>query len=226
MNLNLPQTVGPPGGTSLAARSASRRADPTQPTGTAQAILDAAIVELETSGVAGFRIERVLAEANSSKGSFRHHFGNREGLVQAAEYERYLMLATSEQSEILDLMDALDTNDAFCSFMAAQLVRIATSDAVAKIRQARVTVFANALGRPQLMDSITWLLDIFISTQAEAVGRAQARGIVNSELDVYDYLAFFHGLTLGRTFTEGIVDDPERWLAIAIPAALAPLRMP
>ena len=54
--------------------------------------------------------------------------------------------------------------------------------------------------------------------------RAKAKGIVNPSLDSYSYTAWFHGMTLGRSFTEETVADADAWLAIAIPAALAPLR--
>jgi hypothetical protein len=55
---------------------------------------------------------------------------------------------------------------------------------------------------------------------------AKARGIINPDLDTRAYAIWFHGTMLGRTTTEtGSVDD-EAWLSVAIPAALAPLRLP
>ena len=130
-----------------------------------------------------------------------------------------------ERTELLEMMDQVATNDEFCGFIAAQLTRIATDPETIKMRHARVAVHANALDRPQLMASINWLQDGYFTTQTEVLERAQARGIINPDLDVYDYAAFLHGLALGRTFTEGTV-EPDQWLAVAIPAATAPLRLP
>jgi hypothetical protein len=53
---------------------------------------------------------------------------------------------------------------------------------------------------------------------------AQARGLINPGLDTRAYARWFHGMTLGRTVTEAGFIDSEAWLAVAIPAALAPLR--
>ncbi len=214
----------PPSPTTRAAVEEGR-VPPAPPASVAQSILDAAIVHLEKFGVAGFRTERVVKDAHASHGSLRYHFTNREGLIRAAEYERYLRLGMGERTELLEMMDQVATNDEFCLYIAAQLTRIATDPETIKMRQARVAVHANALDRPQLMASINWLQDGYFTTQTEVLERAQARGIINPDLDVYDYAAFFHGLALGRTFTEGTV-EPDEWLAVAIPAATAPLRLP
>ncbi len=197
---------------------------PAPPASVAQSILDAAIDHLEKFGVAGFRTEQVIKDANASHGSLRYHFTNREGLIRAAEYERYLRLGMSERTELLEVMDRVASNDEFCEFLVAQLTRIATEPETIKMRHSRVSVYANALDRPQLLASINWLQDGYFTTMTEVLERAQARGIINPNLDAYDYAAFFHGLALGRTFTEGTV-NPDHWLAVAIPAALAPLRL-
>ena len=124
------------------------------------------------------------------------------------------------------MVDQIATNEEFCEFIALQLTRIATDPDVAMTRKSRISVYANALERPELLASIMWLQDGYLTAQADVLKRAQDRGILNPELDPYDYAAFFHGLALGRTFNEFNVEEPERWLAIAIPAALAPLRIP
>jgi len=203
-----------------------RPVDPAQNIPTVQAILDAAINNLDEHGVAGFRINKVLEEAHASQGSLRHHFSDREGLIRAAEFERFFRLAIDEPAEQLRMVDQIATNEEFCEFIALQLTRIATDPDVAMTRKSRISVYANALERPELSASIMWLQDGYLTAQADALKRAQDRGILNPELDPYDYAAFFHGLALGRTFNEFNVEEPERWLAIAIPAALAPLRIP
>jgi AcrR family transcriptional regulator len=203
------------------------RPEPTATTvPTVQAILDAAIKNLDEHGVAGFRISKVLEEAHASQGSLRHHFSDREGLIRAAEFERFFRLAISEPDEQLRIVDQIATNDEFCDFIALQLTRLATDPDIVRIRKSRISVYANALERAELLTSIMWLQDGYLAAQADVLKRAQERGIINPELDPYDYVAFFHGLALGRTFSEFNVDEPERWLAIAIPAATAPLRIP
>ena len=109
--------------------------------------------------------------------------------------------------------------------MADQLTRIATDPTSQAARMARVRSAANSLDRPDLVDQFEARQHALLDVLAQVFERAKARGIINPDLDVYDYAAFFHGLALGRTFTEGTV-DPDRWLAVAILAATAPLRLP
>ena len=55
---------------------------------------------------------------------------------------------------------------------------------------------------------------------------ARSRGLIDPALDTRAYSAWFHGMTLGRTITEGGSVGNAAWLAVAIPAALAPLYPP
>ena len=78
---------------------------------TAKAILDAAIDQIEQFGVEGMRIEKVLADASSSTGSMRHHFGSRAGLVEAAQYEIYGRTLLAESTANLEAGLAATTTE-------------------------------------------------------------------------------------------------------------------
>ena len=51
---------------------------------TIDALVEATIKALGEVGEAGFRVEDVLQETGTSKGSLYHHFTNRDGLIEAA----------------------------------------------------------------------------------------------------------------------------------------------
>jgi len=70
-------------------------------------------------------------------------------------------------------------------------------------------------GQEMMFDVIAAMFDV-----------AQARGLIDLGLDTRAYAAWFHGMTLGRTVTEAGSVGTDAWLAVAIPAALAPLRPP
>jgi predicted branched-subunit amino acid permease len=55
---------------------------------------------------------------------------------------------------------------------------------------------------------------------------AQRKGLINPHLDTTAYCAWFQGALLGQLLTEPVLPDVERWLSVATPAALAPLRLP
>ena len=191
---------------------------------TAQAIVNAAVLQIGDRGVHLLRVDEVLAEANASTGSFRHHFTSREGLIAATQYERYLRTALGETQDYLAQADEATTTEEFCDFIANQLFRIADDPVVRAIRRIRVEIMSEAFVRPDLLASLSWLQHQMFLAIAPIFDRAKAKGIVNPSLDSYSYTAWFHGMTLGRSFTEETVADADAWLAIAIPAALAPLR--
>jgi hypothetical protein len=60
----------------------------------------------------------------------------------------------------------------------------------------------------------------------QMVADGQQRGLVNPDVDPVAYCAWFHGMCLGRTVTERTYANTDAWLAVAVPAALAPLRLP
>lgn len=55
---------------------------------------------------------------------------------------------------------------------------------------------------------------------------AKARGLINPDLDTLAYVMWFHGMVLGRTAMEDASVGIDAWLSVAVPAALAPLRLP
>ena len=194
------------------------------PNNTAQLILDAAIDHIERFGVDGMRIEKVLADARSSTGSMRHHFGSRAGLVEAAQYEIYVRTMLAESTANLDGGFAATTTEEFLEYVSVQLTRIASDPVARERRMTRLRVFANASTRPELMESVAWLQQQLIEVTSGVFRSAQTRGLINASIDPYDYAAWFHGLTLSRTFTEATMPEADRWLAVAIPAAHALLR--
>jgi len=197
---------------------------PNLPRNTAQSILDAAIDHIEQFGVEGMRIERVLADASSSTGSMRHHFGSRAGLVEAAQYEIYVRTMLAESTANLEAGLAATTTEEFFDYVSVQLTRIASDPVARERRMTRLRVFANASTRPELMESVAWLQQQLIEVTSGVFRSAQNRGLINASIDAYDFAAWFHGLTLSRTFTEATMPEADRWLAVAIPAAHALLR--
>ncbi len=192
----------------------------------ALAILEAAICHLESVGASGLQVDQVLADAGASPEALEKHFGSRRDLVQAAIYERHHRLVEVESLSRLEMAESASTTAEFCTFMADQLTRIATDPTSQAARMARVRSAANSLDRPDLVDQFEARQHALLDVLAQVFERAKARGIINPDLDSYGYSAWFHGMNLGMTFTERTLHDSHRWLAVAIPAALAPLQMP
>lgn len=186
-------------------------------------ILDTAIALLERRGAERFTVEEVLIESDTSASSLYHHFGSRQGLLVAVEEERYRRGLRAEDRGNLAGGLAATTTEEFYEYVANQLRRIATDPSIVAVRRERLQVAARALDSPDLARRTASAQARLIDEVAASFADAQARGLINADLDPRAYSAWFHGLTLGRTFTEDAL-DAEAWLAIAVPAALAPLR--
>lgn len=187
------------------------------------AILAVAIELLKEHGSDGFTIDDVLVESGTSASSLYHHFGNREGLVLAAQQERYGRTMKGEDRSNLDGGYAARTTEEFCDYVAAQLRRIVTDPANLEVRRNRLEVAARALHSAELAAGAAKYQNEMLDVITEVFTDAQARGLIDRHLDARAYCTWFHSMTLGRTFTEGGAVDAEAWLRVAIPAALAPL---
>ena len=191
-----------------------------------QALLDAAVTCLEQSGWDGAQVPDILEIAHASKSSLYHYFGSREGLLAAAAAERYRLSLVAEDQQILGAAAACATPAEFLDFMASQLARIITDPAVREMRRARVVVAADAMHRSELRADVARAQDLYLDALEGLLADAQERGLISPALDVRAYAAWNHAMCMGSSLLEGSFDDPERWLSVAIPASLAPLRLP
>jgi AcrR family transcriptional regulator len=187
------------------------------------AILEVAIELLDERGPDGFTIDDVLVLSGASASSLYHHFRNREGLVVAAQAQRYRRMVRGEDRNNLDVGTAAQTTEEFLAFVAGQLRRIVTDPAIREVRRSRLEVAGRAMQSPELAEETRRYQDQMFDAITAMFDDAQARGLIDGDLDTRAYCAWFHGMTLGRTIAEDGDVDAESWLAIAIPAALAPL---
>ena len=189
-------------------------------------MLDTAVAMLDERGPEGFTIDEVLIASGTSSSSLYHHFGSRHGLLIAAQEESYRRLARREDRRNLDGGFGATTTEEFLDYLARQIRRIVTDPANRAVRRTRLAAAASSLASPELAAQTVAVQEKMLDAIAAMLDDAQGRGLVNPQLDTRAYAAWFHGMTLGRTLTEGGSIDSEAWLEVAIPAALAPLRPP
>lgn len=191
-----------------------------------RALLDTAIAMLDERGPDGFTVDEVLVESGTSSSSLYHHFGSRRGLLVAAQEESYRRLARREDRGNLDGGLGATTTEEFLDYVAGQIERIVTDPANRAVRRTRLAVAARSLASPELAAQTAAVQERMLDAIAAMFDGAQARGLIDRTLDTRAYAAWFHGMTLGWTVTEAGSVGTQAWLAVAIPAALAPLRPP
>jgi hypothetical protein len=147
-------------------------------------------------------------------------------LLIAAQDESYRRVARAEDARNLDGGLGATTTEEFLAYVASQLRRIVTDPANLVVRRTRLAAAARSLASPELAAQTVAVQERMFDAIVVMFDSAQARGLIDPQLDTRAYAAWFHGMTLGRTVTEAGSVDSEAWLAVAIPAALAPLRPP
>lgn len=191
-----------------------------------RALLDTAVAMLDQRGPEGFTVDEVLVESGTSSSSLYHHFGSRRGLLIAAQEESYRRLFRREDRGNLDGGLGATTTEEFLDYVAGQIARIVTDPANRAVRRTRLAVAARSLTSPELAAQTAAVQEKMFDAMAAMFDDAQARGLIDRGLDTRAYAAWFHGMVLGRTVTEAGSVGTQAWLAVAIPAALAPLRPP
>lgn len=199
---------------------------PFLPNATAESIVDVALSMVADGPVSDLSVEQVALAAKVSTSSVYHAFGNRQGLLAAVEKERYRRLALSEDRARLARGADSQTSDEFLQFIADELVRIATDAEAAEVRRQRLRVAAASLDDEDVYERMALIQAEMFRVIGQMVADGQQRGLVNPGIDPVAYCAWFHGMCLGRTATERTYADTAAWLTVAVPAALAPLRVP
>jgi len=207
-------------------RAVSAAPHPFLPNVTAESIVEAALAIVGAGPVGDLTVEQVQLTAGTSSSSIYHHFGNRQGLLAAVEKERYRRLALAEDRRRLEVGADSQSAEEFLQFIADELVRIATDPDAVEVREQRLRVAAASLDDDDVFQQMSIIQAEMFRVIGELVADGQRRGLVNPDIDPVAYCAWFHGMTLGRTVTERTYTNVDAWLAVALPAALAPLRLP
>jgi AcrR family transcriptional regulator len=178
-------------------------------------VLAVALDQLEQGGEAAVRIDEIRDLSGVSIGSIYHHFGDREGVIAAAQLRRFARYA---EAEIAALSDIVKTSRTVTEFRKAirQLTKLSHSEPRRGERWGRVGVLASTIGREDLRREIeavqTRLTDEF---QAH-IAQGQARGFFRSDLDARAIAVVVEAYSLGLVLND--VDlravDEGQWEAV------------
>jgi AcrR family transcriptional regulator len=179
---------------------------------TVNALLDAAIEEIDTLGEDGVRVETVLDKAGVSIGSLYHHFGGREQLIEAARVEQVRRFHNADISNIQMLLSGINSIDELFERMEL-LSEVFHSPTDGDVRLRRLALLGSAVTRYSLLSttrearlrSNQMLMDIFQDLKD--------RQILNDNADPATITMFIQAFSFGQVLADidGIRPDPERW---------------
>lgn len=173
---------------------------------TVQAVIDATIQMLEDGGEAAVRLDEVLRVSGISRGSLYHHFGSREGLIEAARLAQF----TRSVNEDIELVRQaiLDSPSKDALRERLQLITEAVGSIERKHQRLfRISILASAYGRLTLERALGEEQKLVTDQISDLVSQSQERGWVRTDINPRAVASFIQAYALGRV----LVDiDPDR----------------
>ncbi len=168
---------------------------------TRELVIDVVLELLEHGGEAAVRIDDVRDRSGVSIGSLYHHFGDRDGLIVAAQLRRFAGYA---EAEIAALSTIVERAADVAEFRRAvrQLTLHTASDLRVAERWGRIGVLGSTVGRLALLHEVrivqTRLTDEFQAT----IAQGQARGFFRRDLDARAIALFIEAYSLGLALND------------------------
>lgn len=190
-----------------------------------QAILDRSIAVIEESGEAGIRTHVIARECGVTAPVLYRLFGNREGLIVAAQAERYARTLVAFPQEI---RTELYTRVARCLCREDLVEAITwlfgslTKAEQEKARLTRLEVIGSAVSRPDLMAAVAATERQAIDELEKVFGAAVSHGWISNRHPARTLITIWHGFILGRYMIEISGDqlDGDAWDTAVLEALL------
>lgn len=189
-------------------------------------ILELAIAAIQESGEVGVRVNHIAAAAGVTPPTLYRHFGSREGLVIAAQAERYIRIVQGFAQADWSGLQSCQTAEEFKEKLL-KLIRSYWLPAGRQRRMERINVLGAAYARPELRERIAQFQNDIFQKMGANYEKAQQLGWMRSDFDPPAMLSWIASLALGRVVVELDEDDPNEaaWQELT-EAALSHLLFP
>lgn len=188
-------------------------------------ILERTIEVIEEHGEVGVRTHRIAEDCGVTAPVLYRLFKNREGLIIAAQAERFLrtftsgsnFIATELAHRVMRCLSRDEVIDAMKAFLKA-----AMTPESHRQRLVRLEIIGSAATRPELMEVVARTQNELITHYTKVFEVAKEHGWVNSSINHEAMVALWLGIILGRFIPEvsgGLVDG-EEWNKVATEAVL------
>jgi AcrR family transcriptional regulator len=176
------------------------------------AILERAIETIDAKGEAGIRVRDLVDAVGVTAPVLYRAFGSREGLIIAAQTERYRRALYIATDNFLGRLALCTSPDELRNHIDSVL-DIVLSDQRAEQRRIRMNVMGSAITRPELLASLVAAEDRLVEELVPYFDRFQRNGWIRDGLDSRTWLHWYLALVNARAGlevrTSGI--DPRLW---------------
>lgn len=181
-------------------------------------ILDLAVAAIDAGGEAAIRVNHIAADAGVTPPVLYYHFGSRDGLVAAAQVERYSRrpfndIAAIERA-IAKCESSEDLRQALVITWSRSLAERAHS------RWVRTSALGGAYARPHLESAIARAQDEIVADLVRVLEPCRDRGWLREGIDLVSTVAWHHSLLVGRVHIERGQEmvDPDEWDRLTLAA--------
>lgn len=181
-----------------------RGGPPARARSTRERVLDVVIALLDDGGEGAVRIDEVRDRSGVSIGSIYHHFGDRNGLIVAAQVRRFARYAEAEIAALSEIVQQSADVEQFRAVLRT-LTLATASELRASERWSRVGVLASTVGRPELDREVRAIQTRLTDEFQAHVAQGQARGFFRSDLDARAVALFVEAYSLGLALND--MDD-------------------
>jgi AcrR family transcriptional regulator len=171
---------------------------------TAQALVDLAIISLENGGENAVRVDAIVKQAGVSITSLYHHFGDRNGLIEAAQAQRFLQVFAENAASITQVLGQVHSKDDFIKVFR-DAVALLQGPQNRKLRATRSSILGSALVNESLLQRVSIIQNEQVKEFATTISRLQGLGIVRNDLSPNAISFWIVGTIYGRILSE--IDD-------------------
>ena len=168
---------------------------------TAQAMVELAIQALDEGGEAAVKVDAIVRQCQVSVTSLYHHFGSREGLIEAALIERYSRIVLTNVDDFVSGVRSSSTLDDMKALIE-RCVPFLQGKSNREVRLARAAAVGAAISRPALRESMGRVQETQATVLADALEDGQQRGIVRSGVDALSLAYWLSGIVFGKILLE------------------------
>ena len=170
-------------------------------------ILERAIEVLEESGEAGIRTNIIANECGVTAPILYRAFGNREGLIIAAQAERYLRATTVAANYLCSRIEnSRSRRDLYEA--VSEAIDFIMSPHRSVNRRLRVTVIGSSISRPELQQRIAEIDRFYVDSIVKAYEVPQQKGWVSPRVDLGSVALWAISVMNGRIHVEFERDSP------------------
>ena len=181
-------------------------------------ILELAVASIDAGGEAEIRVNHLVAEAGVTPPVLYYHFGNRDGLVIAAQIERYTRQTHADVAAIGRAVAMCESKEQLRKTLIITWSRSLAQRSESRWR--RTSVIGSAYARPELEAAVAAAQDEIVVLLVEILEPCRQRGWLRDGIDLVSTIAWHHSLLIGRVHIEHGTQqvDPAEWDRLTIEA--------